>query len=223
MTSQGQRFRRRALRRGYKVDEVDAFLDRVEATLAGEQSGAPVGAQEVHDVVFRVRFGGGAPSVHHRQLTCGQLAARTVDLPPASVPDGGRHSRFAQPADELPLDRLGAGVPLAARCRVERDQIHMRQLAVQQPAEQVGAPRLIVYVPDQGVFDGDPATGLRRVVERGIEHLGHLPTLVDGHKLIAQIIIGGMQGQRKSHGQLFGDQPPHCGHEAHGGDRDVPL
>ncbi|AGL20357.1 DivIVA domain-containing protein [Actinoplanes sp. N902-109] len=58
MTSQGQRFRRRALRRGYKVDEVDSFLDRVEATLAGEQSGAPVGAQEVHDVVFRVRFGG---------------------------------------------------------------------------------------------------------------------------------------------------------------------
>ena len=58
MSSQGQRFRRRALRRGYKVDEVDTFLDRVEATLAGEQIGPPVGAQEVHDVVFRVRFGG---------------------------------------------------------------------------------------------------------------------------------------------------------------------
>src|SRR5919107_4548512 len=58
VTSQGQRFRRRALRRGYKVDEVDNFLDRVEATLAGEQASAPVGAQEVHDVVFRVRFGG---------------------------------------------------------------------------------------------------------------------------------------------------------------------
>jgi len=58
VTSQGQRFRRRALRRGYKVDEVDAFLDRVEATLAGESMGAPVAAQEVHDVVFRVRFGG---------------------------------------------------------------------------------------------------------------------------------------------------------------------
>jgi len=58
VTSQGQRFRRRALRRGYKVDEVDAFLDRVEATLAGDPIGAPVQAQEVHDVVFRVRFGG---------------------------------------------------------------------------------------------------------------------------------------------------------------------
>ncbi|GAA1812662.1 DivIVA domain-containing protein [Planosporangium flavigriseum] len=59
MTSQGQRFRRKALRRGYKVDEVDAFLDRVEATLAGEPLGdASVSAEEVHDVVFRVRFGG---------------------------------------------------------------------------------------------------------------------------------------------------------------------
>jgi DivIVA domain-containing protein len=58
VTSQGQRFRRRALRRGYKVDEVDTFLDRVEATLAGDSAGPPVGAQEVHDVVFRVRFGG---------------------------------------------------------------------------------------------------------------------------------------------------------------------
>jgi len=58
VTSQGQRFRRRALRRGYKVDEVDAFLDRVEATLGGDPIGAAVSAQEVHDVVFRVRFGG---------------------------------------------------------------------------------------------------------------------------------------------------------------------
>lgn len=58
MTAKGQRFRRRALRRGYKVDEVDAFLERVEGTLAGEHMGAPVAAHEVHDVVFRVRFGG---------------------------------------------------------------------------------------------------------------------------------------------------------------------
>jgi len=58
VTSHGQRFRRRALRRGYKVDEVDSFLDRVEATITGAPIDAPVTAQEVHDVVFRVRFGG---------------------------------------------------------------------------------------------------------------------------------------------------------------------
>lgn len=40
------------------MDEVDAFLDRVEATLAGKPIGEPVLAQDVHDVVFRVRFGG---------------------------------------------------------------------------------------------------------------------------------------------------------------------
>jgi DivIVA domain-containing protein len=33
-------------------------LDRVEATLAGKPIGEPVRAQDVHDVVFRVRFGG---------------------------------------------------------------------------------------------------------------------------------------------------------------------
>lgn len=57
-SSHGQRFRRRAVRRGYKVDEVDVFLDRVEATLNGGPVGAPVTSQDVHEVVFRVRFGG---------------------------------------------------------------------------------------------------------------------------------------------------------------------
>ena len=91
MTSQGQRFRRRALRRGYKVDEVDTFLDRVEATLAGEHVGPPVGAQEVHDVVFRVRFGGydeWQVDLHldrvERQLAEFEERAR----PGAGVPDG---------------------------------------------------------------------------------------------------------------------------------------
>lgn len=58
MTSNGQRFRRRSMRRGYKVDEVDSFLDRVEATLNGDDIASPVRSQQVHDVVFRVRFGG---------------------------------------------------------------------------------------------------------------------------------------------------------------------
>ncbi len=58
LTSAGHRFRRNPSRRGYKVDEVDAFLDRCEATIQGHPIGSPVTVQEVHDVVFRVRFGG---------------------------------------------------------------------------------------------------------------------------------------------------------------------
>jgi DivIVA domain-containing protein len=55
---QGDRFRRKALRRGYKVDEVDDFLERAEATLAGEPVNPPLTADDIRDVVFRTRFGG---------------------------------------------------------------------------------------------------------------------------------------------------------------------
>jgi DivIVA domain-containing protein len=54
----GDRFRRRALKRGYKVDEVEEFLERVEDTLTGRARGNPATADDVREVVFRVRFGG---------------------------------------------------------------------------------------------------------------------------------------------------------------------
>ncbi|HEY0486961.1 MAG TPA: DivIVA domain-containing protein [Mycobacteriales bacterium] len=54
----GERFRRRALKRGYKVDEVDDFLERVEDSLSGRTRGGAVTADDVREVVFRVRFGG---------------------------------------------------------------------------------------------------------------------------------------------------------------------
>ncbi len=58
----GQRFARRRLRRGYDSREVDMFADRVERTLDHYRHGVLtfplVTAQEVHDVVFRVRFNG---------------------------------------------------------------------------------------------------------------------------------------------------------------------
>jgi DivIVA domain-containing protein len=54
----GERFRRSALKRGYKTDEVDDFLDRVADTLLGRARGGAVTAEDVREVVFRVRFGG---------------------------------------------------------------------------------------------------------------------------------------------------------------------
>ncbi len=114
MASQGQRFRRKALRRGYKVDEVDAFLDRVEATLAGEPAGAPVASQEVHDVVFRVRFNGydeWQVDLHldrvERQLA--ELEERGGALPPARSGDRlGPPDRMGPPEHRMgPPDRMG--------------------------------------------------------------------------------------------------------------------
>ena len=142
MTSQGQRFRRRALRRGYKVDEVDAFLDRVEATLAGDPIGAPVSAQEVHDVVFRVRFGGydeWQVDLHldrvERQL--GDAEERTGGF--ARPNDGG----FARPSSDR-LMALG-GPPLEPRRpSMPPPPMPSRPLA---PAAQMSGPPMLGNMP----------------------------------------------------------------------------
>src|SRR3954465_5067965 len=111
------------MRRGYKVDEVDSFLDRVEATLSGDPMGAPVSAQEVHDVVFRVRFGG-------YDEWQGDLHLDRVERQVAHPEEGGgfaparhprpapmREDRFAALREEqrqgqsMPMRPVGASMP----------------------------------------------------------------------------------------------------------------
>jgi DivIVA domain-containing protein len=168
VTSQGQRFRRRALRRGYKVDEVDSFLDRVEATLAGEQIGAPVGAQEVHDVVFRVRFGGydeWQVDLHldrvERQLAeLEDRGGRSLDprmapdrgmpmdrgMPDRGMPDRGMPDRMAQqPMSRAapPTERLPAPIhedPYGRDDQYGRDDRPMSPPMAPRPATSMPAP-----------------------------------------------------------------------------------
>ncbi len=102
MASQGQRFRRKALRRGYKVDEVDAFLDRVEATLAGQPVGAPVASQEVHDVVFRVRFNG--YDEWQVDLHLDRVERQLAELEERGGVSGRGDGRMG------PMDRMGPGM-----------------------------------------------------------------------------------------------------------------
>jgi len=90
---------------------VDAFLDRVEATLAGDPIGPPVTAQEVHDVVFRVRFGGydeWQVDLHldrvERQL------AEAEERGGVARPDGRREDRLAGLGAE-PLEQRRPSVP----------------------------------------------------------------------------------------------------------------
>jgi DivIVA domain-containing protein len=129
VSQQGKRFRRRALRRGYKVDEVDDFLDRAEATLAGAPTGSPVASRDVHDVVFRVRFGGydeWQVDMHldrvERQLAAmedaGGIPLDQQSLPPGrdprSLPPGGEpmHMPPPQRMDDSPLGPLGDEPPI---------------------------------------------------------------------------------------------------------------
>jgi DivIVA domain-containing protein len=129
VSQQGKRFRRRALRRGYKVDEVDDFLDRAEATLAGAPTGSPVASRDVHDVVFRVRFGGydeWQVDMHldrvERQLSAmedaGGIPLDQHSLPPGrdprSLPPAGEpmHMPPPQRMDESSLGPLGEEPPI---------------------------------------------------------------------------------------------------------------
>jgi DivIVA domain-containing protein len=129
VSQQGKRFRRRALRRGYKVDEVDDFLDRAEATLAGAPTGSPVASRDVHDVVFRVRFGGydeWQVDMHldrvERQLAAmedaGGIPLEQPGLPPGrdprSLPPAGEpmHMPPPQRMDDSPLGPLGDEPPI---------------------------------------------------------------------------------------------------------------
>jgi DivIVA domain-containing protein len=162
VTSQGQRFRRRALRRGYKVDEVDLFLDRVEATLNGEARGSAVSAAEVHDVVFRVRFGGydeWQVDLHldrvERQLA--EMAERGPIVPAAperravaggAGPGRPQADRFGSDDRYPPEDRfasLGRDDRATGTLPPVRDE---RPAAPQRPA---GPP-----VPAAGAFGGYP-------------------------------------------------------------------
>jgi hypothetical protein len=74
----------------------------------------------------------------------------------------------------------------------------MGELPRQQATQQVSAPRLVVDIPDQRVLDGHTPSCARCVIPRRLKHLGDLPTLIDRNKLVAQIIIGGVQRKRKS-------------------------
>lgn len=172
MSSHGQRFRRRAVRRGYKVDEVDTFLDRVEATLNGAPVGPEVRSQEVRDVVFRVRFGGydewqvdlhldrverQLAEIEERPAAPGRGAELRAGLAgptpaPAAVPD-----RMGPPPPPLPTRTPAASAPTGALPRYEQPRFDEQPSYAGQPG--MGGPNTGGQVPvvppgPQGSFDG---------------------------------------------------------------------
>ena len=165
MTSNGQRFRRRSLRRGYKVDEVDVFLDRVEATLNGERLEQPVRAQDVHDVVFRVGFGG--YDEWQVDLHLDRVERQLAEMEPGDsfVPD-----RMAQ--DRLAQERL-------AQERYAQDRMPDRGLPDRGMPDRSLPDR---GLPERGMADrGMPERGMperlpeRMPVDRGPERMPPMP------------------------------------------------
>ncbi|HEY8453108.1 MAG: DivIVA domain-containing protein [Micromonosporaceae bacterium] len=175
MTTSGQRFRRRAFRRGYKVDEVDAFLDRVEATLAGQPVDTPVTAQEVRDVEFSVRFGGydewqvdlhldrlerQLAEMAERGLLPGQGEAHTTSQAPVSPvppvphrpsPTPAGVGRYGQP-EPPPPPRYDEQPTYAGQ--YDRPEAYSQDLTTEMHIGSLGAPE---WARPPGV--GSPVTG----------------------------------------------------------------
>ena len=95
----------------------------------------------------------------------GQLAAGAVDLAAAGVADRRRHALGLEATHELPLVGGVGGGPLRARRGVERDQVRVHPapvtVGVEDVAEQVGPPGLVVDPAHHGVLDRDPTFGRR--------------------------------------------------------------
>ncbi|NUS72811.1 MAG: DivIVA domain-containing protein [Corynebacteriales bacterium] len=108
--SRGDKFKRRALKRGYKVDEVDEFLERCEATIAGEPIDDPVVAADVRDVVFRTRWGG--YDEWQVDLHLDRMERELMDL--AEGKSSETSNGFASPRALLPAPERPALPPAAA-------------------------------------------------------------------------------------------------------------
>ena len=176
--SQGQRFRRRALRRGYKVDEVDTFLDRVEATLQGGPVDAPVAAQEVHDVVFRVRFGGydeWQVDLHldrvERQLAEIEERVGFAGRPDPRMAPPMREERVARPMAAPAGPPMGAP-PMGAPMREERMPPPMPSRPVSPMAAPSGPPMGAPVGPPPGYGRYDEPTNARGSFD-GFEPVRH--------------------------------------------------
>ena len=158
MSSQGQRFRRRALRRGYKVDEVDAFLDRVAVMLT------------VHNLAYH----GWTPNAQLAQLYF-QLHGLDADADLLR-----RNVAIFEQSLQLTQDRFNAGVASGADVAQARTQLestraqlvdvgvgraqfeHAIAVLMGETPAMVSIPEKIVNTPPPEIPLGVPSTLMER-------------------------------------------------------------
>src|SRR6478672_8282283 len=122
----------------------------------------------------------------------GELPACAVDLATTRVPHSDWHTPGLQPPNKLLLIATSGCSPYRAGRGIHRDQVDVHPTpiaaATQDLGELLGAESLIVDVANQDVFDGNPALGRFRVLPRRVDHFLDIPTRIDRHQLIAQLV-----------------------------------
>jgi len=146
-----------------------------------------------------------------------QLPTGSSDFTPTRVPHRAGDPALPNPLHELPLGRLGTGIPLAPGRRVERNEVDVHQRpegSMEALAQEIGTPRLVVDVADQCIFDGDSSTCHVRVIPCRIECFADIPSIVDGNQGVAQLVVGRMQRQRQGDAQTLVGELPNRGRQA---------
>src|SRR6185312_1233832 len=153
----------------------------------------------------------------------GELAAGGVDVVAARAAHGREDPALQELVAEA-LDGRGARAPVArTRKWIERNEIDLGGMAVQQTRKRARLRRRIVNPVEHDVLEGHAAAVLLvQVVPAGRQQFGDRMLLVDRHQLVAQRVVRGVQRHRQSHVGLFG-QSVDLWHETRSGERHAPA
>ncbi len=92
---------------------------------------------------------------------------------------------------------------------------------VEQLAEAVRAPGLVVDVADERVLDAHAPSGRLEVAAGRVQGLCDVPALVDRDEVVAQLVVGGVQAQRQRRRDALGRELVDGRHEPDGRHRDA--
>src|SRR5699024_6127039 len=129
-----------------------------------------------------------------------------INVLSSSVPQRGGYARIVEPVKELLGDLWLRGRPNGPGRGVEWDGVNARPAAdagINLFRQQLSTPSVVVHVFDHCVLNGQRATGIDKVIIVGVKGLVSDPTGIDRDHLIAQFIIGSVQGKCKGYRDAF--------------------
>src|SRR5699024_4672515 len=123
---------------------------------------------------------------------CHELTAGSVDVFPPGVSKCRRYARVVESSNKFVSHIRVAGGPNRSWSGVEGDGVDVDPASpscVEFFCEEVGSPRVIIHVFDEGVFDGHAPAGYFEVVSRSIEHFINFPAAVDWDEVVSKLIV----------------------------------
>src|SRR5918997_6944487 len=139
----------------------------------------------------RERVGGTSPEVLR-----GELAAGGVYVLAPARPQRRREAEVPRVPEELPRSAPGGRGEAGVR-PVEAEEVQVVERVIQETAESLHVPGLVVDPCEQGVLEEELAVGLFYVVAGGVHELRDRVPGGDGHEIPALVVEGGVERDRE--------------------------